>query len=84
MSPFGPREAKLSSSHIVGLTELGKRTAEQVLAKGPSFAILSCLAEHSPRSVHDIADETGIEVSELKERVKILARQGYVRLVGGE
>lgn len=84
MPIFGRREPKLTSSMTVGITEVGKKTAEQELARGPTFAILACLNEHSPRSVGDISEETQIDIVEVKQRIKILARQGYIRMTGME
>ena len=52
------------------------------MAGGKNFAILSVLQDHHmARTVSDISNETDIEVSEVVERVKILARQGQVRLM---
>jgi len=81
---FGRREPKLTSSMTVGVTEVGKKTAEQELARGPTFAILALLNEHSPRSIGEISEETQVDITEVKQRIKILARQGYVRLTGME
>jgi len=36
---------------------------------------------HMARTISDISNETDIEVSEVVERVKALARQGQVRLM---
>ena len=82
MNLFHKTEPKLTSQMTVGITEVGKNTAQQVLARGPTFAILSTLNEHSPQTIKEISEETQIDITELKERIKILARQGYVRLQG--
>ena len=79
---FLKKEPPLSAQMTVSLTDLGKKTAEQFLAKGTTFAILSVLNDHSPQSIKEISEGTQIEMNELKERIKILARQGYVRLMG--
>jgi len=84
MGMFGRREPKLTSSMTVGITEVGKKTAEQELARGPTFAILALLSEHSPRSVGEISDETQVDIVEVKQRVKVLAKQGYLRMTGME
>ena len=81
LNPFA-KEPKLTSQMTVGITEVGKKTAEQELARGPTFAILSALNEHSPRSIGDLSEEIQVEISEVKERIKILARQGYLRITG--
>ena len=83
MGIFGKKSDPVSGHTPVGLTELGKKTAEGALSRGGTFAILSALAERSPQSVLDISNATGMDLGETKERCKILARQGYVRLVGG-
>lgn len=80
---FLKQEPRLTSQMMVGITEMGKNTAQQLLAKGPTFAVLSTLNDHSPLSIKDISEETQIDITELKERIRILARQGYVRLTGG-
>lgn len=73
---------KITSRTAVLLTETGKKTAEQYLAGGKNFAILSVLQDHHmARTVSDIANETDIDLNEVIERVKILARQGQVRLM---
>lgn len=79
---FLKQEPKLTSQMTVGITEVGKNTAQQLLARGPTFAILSTLNEHSPLTIREISEETQIDMTELKERIRILARQGYVRLTG--
>ena len=67
---------------MIGITEVGKKTAQQELARGPTFAILSLLDEHTPRSLGDVSEETGIDIDEVKERLRILGKQGYIRLTG--
>ena len=79
---FFSKEPKLSSHSMIGITEVGKKTAQQELARGPTFAILSLLDEHTPRSIGEIAEETQIDISEVKERLKILGKQGYIRITG--
>jgi DNA-binding MarR family transcriptional regulator len=79
---LGDRKPKITSRTAVLLTDAGKKTAEQYLAGGKNFAILSVLQDHHmARTVSDIANETDIDINEVKERVKILARQGQVRLM---
>lgn len=80
MGIFNKQKTELSAHTPVGLTELGQRTAESVMARGQTFAILSALAEHNPRSISDLARETNINIEEMKERIKIMAREGYVRV----
>ena len=81
--PFfgGAKKTKITSGMSIALTEQGKRTAEQQLSRGPTFAILSVLQDHSPRSVGEIAEETDIDISEVKQRVKDLAKGGSVRIL---
>lgn len=84
---FGRKSAvtqPISSFTSVSITDAGKKTAERELAQGATYAILSVLDDHSPRTVGSIAHETQIDINEVKERVKMLARQGYVRLTSAE
>jgi predicted transcriptional regulator len=78
------RDVQLQSGTMVGITELGKRKAQQVEAAGKSFTILSYLSEHSPRSIYDIHEYTGIELSELKTRLRVMAQAGVVRIAATE
>ena len=76
------QEAKITASMSVGITEIGIKTVEQELARGGTYVILSLLHEHSPRIISDIARETDIPIEETKERVRVLAKNGYIRFVG--
>lgn len=78
------KEQRLTRQSIVGLTETGKKVAEQELAHGPTYVILSKLAEIPHCTIGDLADETGLDDNEIKMRVEKLAHQGYVRLSGLE
>lgn len=85
--PFGmgskPR-LQISVHTTVGLTETGKRLAEQYEPKGATFVIVSTLQERQPQSVGEIAREANMDVDEVKERIKLLARQGYIRVMSTE
>lgn len=84
MAMFFRREPKLTTQVAVGLTEVGKRTAEKSLTSGPEFAIMSLLNEHSPRSIGEIAEELDMNADEVKERIRRMMKQGYVRISGAE
>jgi len=84
MPIFGFGRPKLSASSTVGITEEGKREAEKFTSHGPMFAILAALAERSPQSIGQLSTRTGLTVGEVKKRLQILARQGYVRFTGLE
>lgn len=72
----------ISSRTAVILTEAGKKEAENIQYAGRNFAILAVLQDHHvARTIGDIARETDIDVAEVKERVRVLARQGLVRLM---
>ena len=81
---FGQKTSKITRQTLVGLTEAGKRTAEKELARGPTFAILSTLEEIPHCSIGKLAEETQIDIDEVKERVRLLAKQGLVRVQGSE
>ena len=72
----------VSSRTAVVLTEAGKKQADNEMYAGRNYAILASLRDHHmSKTVADIANETDIDVSEVKERVKVLARRGLVRLM---
>ena len=54
------------------------------LSRGPTSAIVSALAERQPQSISDLSKETQIDIREVKARVRILSRQGYLRLTDFE
>lgn len=78
------RDIQLNTNTMVGITELGKRKAQQVEASGKTFTILAYLSEHSPRSIYDIHEYTGIELTELKTRIRVMAQAGVVRVAATE
>ena len=75
---------KVSATTTVSLTEAGKAMAEKYLSRGPTFKVLSALAERSPMTVSELAMETEIELSEAKTRINTLIKQGMVRATGNE
>ena len=75
---------KVTGSTSIALTEPGKRMAEKYVSRGPDFVMLSALSEKSPMTVSELAIETQIEISEAKQRVKILNKQGLLRVSGSE
>ena len=83
MGFFSRKEPKITASMSLGLTEAGKKEAEQYSSKGPKFAILATLSERSPMSIGELSMETQIDISELRVWVKRLAQQGLVRFVSG-
>lgn len=74
---------KITGATVVSITETGKRLAEKFASRGPNFAILSSLCEKQ-KSISELSIDTGIEITELKQRVKILKNQEYVHLTGIE
>jgi DNA-binding MarR family transcriptional regulator len=82
MDFFGKPKRAVTARTAVLLTDAGKRAAETQMYTGRNYAILAALQDHHmSKTVGDIANETDIDVSEVKERVKVLARQGQVRLM---
>lgn len=73
----------IKASTMVFITDIGKKTAEKQISKGETFAILSALNEKSPSSVSEIAEETDIDIIELKSRLKEMAKSdvGLVRVM---
>ena len=84
MRIFGLGKPKLTSDMTVGLTDTGKKMALRDTSKGRSYAIVASLNERSPQSLGELSEETQIDISEVKARIKVLARQGYVRFTGME
>lgn len=79
---IGKSKREVSARTAVVLTEAGKKVAESEMYAGRNFAILAALQGHrGTMTVSEIANETNIDTSEVKERVKVLARQGRVRLM---
>lgn len=76
------RGTKVSSATMVGITEQGKDTVQHELARGMTFAILSMLNEHSPQSLGELTSQVGVPYEEMKERIRILESQGYLRYAG--
>ena len=75
---------KVTGSTSIALTEPGKRMAEKYSSRGPTFTILAALSEKSPMTVSELAMETQIEISEAKQRIKLLSKQGLLRVSGNE
>jgi len=73
-------DSKIRTSSMLSITEDGKALLKQELVKGVSFVLLSKLEEHSPRSIVDMANETGIDSHEMQERAEILAKQGLLAI----
>lgn len=79
---FGRQSPKLTRQTIVRLTEAGKKLAEQELAKGPNYAILATMEDKPHCSIGELAEETDMDIEEVKGRIKIMVRQGYIGLTG--
>lgn len=82
--PFLRQKPKLSSNMMVGLTEDGKMLADKAAARGPDYAILASLEERQPKTISELADDTGMHSSECKARVERLARSRLVRVTNME
>lgn len=62
---FG-KKISLKASSRVGITETGRREALNYSSRGAQYEILAKLAERSPMSLGDLADETDMDIGELK------------------
>ena len=76
------KKNELKANTGIGITPEGKNAAEKDLARGQMFVILSFLDDHSPRTLSTIAEQTGIEMNEVKERIRILISRKLVSYVG--
>ena len=84
MKWFGKSSTRVTADMSVGLTETGKKKADEFTASGPRFEILATLREQGPCTLSDLTEETHISTEKLKHIIRILAKQGYIRYVGGE
>jgi DNA-binding MarR family transcriptional regulator len=69
---------------MIYLTDVGKRYAEKYATSGATYLITAQLNEKSPQTVTEIARETSMDIDELKKRIEELAKEGVVRIGGGE
>lgn len=79
MNIFSKRKLSLKTSSSVGITEIGRKEAENYESSGTRFMILSKLAERSPMTIGDLADETGMDIGELKFWINKLFPE-YIRV----
>jgi len=66
MGIFGKKKVQFKASTLVGITQNGKVEAQNYTSRGTQFLILSKLSERSPMTVADLADETDLDIGELK------------------
>ena len=71
-----------SKNSSIGLTEAGKRRAENIGSGGVEWLALAKLSEKSPMSINELAREIELPSRETKAIVDGLKRKGFVRLVG--
>ena len=81
MSPFGFFGDKAKNASI-GLTESGKRRAENIASGGVEWLLLAKLAEKSPMSVNELAREIELPPKETDMLVQRLKKRGFIRFVG--
>jgi DNA-binding MarR family transcriptional regulator len=78
---FGKKN-KIKAHTQVLITEIGKKKAEKFESSGKEFAILAYLNEKSPSTITEIAEETDIDIDELKARIELMSKaNGTVRLM---
>jgi len=80
---FGIGKQRIKAGTMVGLTEIGKRTAERFTSMGRRFVILSKLSER-PMTVSELSEETGMDMPEVEELVENMISSNYIRVMGGE
>lgn len=78
------KSPQIKATSTVGITDLGKRQAQRYTSSGSEFALLASLEDKSPQSVGQIASDCDMTTSEALQRLKVLARQGYVRFTNIE
>lgn len=66
MRLFGKKKIAFKVSTKVGITQAGRMEAQNYSSRGVQFSILSALCDRSPMSVGDLADETQVDIGELK------------------
>lgn len=81
---FRGRSSRVTADMSFGLTEAGKKKAEEFSAQGPKFEILATLREQGVCTIGELSEETHIPTERLKQIVKTLRAQGYIRFTGGE
>jgi predicted transcriptional regulator len=76
-------KAKIDSYASYGLSELGKVHVEDYLGEDGSVTlnVMSYLDEHGPSRIRTIAKDLDMHEDEVKEVLKKLLSQGYVRMV---
>lgn len=84
MNLFKKKEIKITPSTSIGLTDTGRREAEQYSSRGAKFTILAALSERAPMPFHELAEETEIDKRDLKGWITKLVKEGYIRIMGGE
>jgi len=84
MKWFGRGTSRVTADMSVGLTEMGRKKADEFSASGPKFEVMATLREQGSCTLSELSDETHISTDKLKHIIRILKAQGYVRYVGGE
>jgi len=64
---------------VVGITEYGKRHAEDITGSGLKYKVLSLLYQRGAMSTSEIAEELGISSTKAKMVVNSLIAEGKVR-----
>jgi len=81
---FGRRESRVTSDMSIGLTETGRKKADEFTSSGPKFEVLATLREQGTCTMSELSEETHISTDKLKHIIKILKAQNYVRYMGGD
>ena len=84
MKWFGRKESRVTADMSFGLTEAGKKKADEFTASGPKFEVMATLREQGQCTLSELSEETHISSEKLKHIVKVLKAQGYIRYTGSE
>ena len=84
LNSFFRKKTVVGTNGTYGLTPLGKTKAEDLTISGAKGQVAAALNENGASSITDIAEETRMSPERVKNTLKILIRNGYVRKVNTE
>lgn len=68
---------------LFALTPLGVQKAEAFALDGPKADLLYTLKEQGSMSIQELSEATGMNANKVRHLLKYLARQQYIKHVGG-
>ena len=75
----GRRKPTVGKHSSYSVTPLGKTKAEQCALTGPSFSVLSHIAEEGPCSMAELERECNMPNEKVRAVLRALMHEGYVR-----